>query len=93
MRPLVRTVHHRHSLTPTTPEKTPTTPGVEQAAYAACSSTLVGSKARRIVAALFWDALARSFDPSDGLLAATGPRCDVAEGVVARVESESQVSW
>ena len=34
------------------------------------------------------DALARRLDPGDGLLAATGPRCDVPEGVVARVDPE-----
>ena len=32
------------------------------------------------------DLHARSLDPGDGLPTATGPRCDVAEGVVARVE-------
>ena len=34
------------------------------------------------------DALARSFDPGDGLLATSGPARDVPEGLVARVETE-----
>jgi len=36
----------------------------------------------------FLDALARCLAPSDGLVATTGPGCDVPEGLVARVESE-----
>ena len=62
---------------------------LKKVAYTATSlPASAGSKACRMVAALFWMRCAGRPNPGDSLLATAGPGCDVTEGVVARVDPE-----